>query len=114
MSLFPSPRIRLHEVFVRDRAETTTLKVYEDGLQVIPSAATFQLVDDAGKDVVATAAATISGAGELSYLVPASALPSTKDFSDGWLITWVATIDGVDHTFRRPAALARSRLYPVI
>ena len=114
MSLFPSPRIRLHEVFVRDRAETTTLTVYEDGLQVIPSAATFQLVDDAGKDVVATASATISGAGELSYLVPASALPATKDFSDGWLITWVATIDGVDHTFRRPAALARSRLYPVI
>jgi hypothetical protein len=114
MALFPSPRIRLHKVFVRDRAETTTLTIYEDGAAVVPTAATFRLEDDAGKDIVATTAATVSGGGELSYIVPASALPTSQDLSDGWLITWVATIAGVDYTFRRPAALARSRLYPVI
>ena len=114
MALFPSPRIRLHQVFVRERAETTTLSVYEDGAAVVPSAATFRLQDADGTDVVSTTSATISGGGELSYLVPAGDLPATKSLSDGWLITWIATIGGVDYTFRRPAALARSRLYPVI
>ena len=114
MALFPSPRIRLHKVFVRDRAETTTLTVYEDGAAVVPTAATFRLQDSSGADIVAETAATISGGGELSYIVPAPSLPTTTPFSDAWLITWVATIATVDYTFRRPAALARSRLYPVI
>ena len=113
MALFPSPRIRLHEVFERAKTATTTLQVYEDGSAVTPSSAEFSLKDEEGNDIIAYSSATIVGT-EISYVVPASAIPNTKSFSDSYLILWKVVISGVEYIFRRPAALARSKLFPVI
>ena len=114
MAIFPSPRIRLHEVFVRSKAATTTLTVYEDGAAVVPTSATLEMVKPGGASLFGPASASISGGGEISYAVSALQLPSTLELSDAYMLHWVVTIDGVEHDFKRPAAIALSRLYPVI
>lgn len=88
--------------------------VYEDGAAVIPTSATFSLINEDGAAVIDGAGASISGGGELSYIILASQIPNTLSYSDSYLIEWRATIAGAEHLFRRPCALARSRLYPVI
>jgi len=113
MALFPSPRIRLHEVLERGKAATTTLKIYEDGTAVTPTSAYFSLLDESGEDVVAYTAATIVGT-EISYLIPASKIPTTIAFSDSYLILWKVLISGTEYIFRRSCAIARSKLFPVI
>ena len=114
MSLFPAPRIRLHEVLERGKAATSTLIIYDDGAAVVPSSATFELKDESGTTKIGPVAAAISAGGELSYNILAADLPDTMPYSDSMLILWAVTIAGVVHTFRRPAALCRSRLYPVV
>lgn len=115
MALFPSPRIRLHEVLERGKSATTILSVYEDGVAVVPASATFRLLDEDGDEVISEAAASVSVGGELSYAISAGQLPSSLSYSDSWLIEWKTTLSsGAVHTFRRPAALAKSRLYPVV
>ena len=114
MALFPSPRIRLHEVFVRAKAVTTTLSIYEDGLRVVPSSATFTLEKPDGTEQISSESATISGGGELSYAVSAGQIPASLNLSDSYLIRWTVVISGVEYTFSRPCAVALSRLYPVI
>lgn len=98
----------------RGKQATTTLMIYEDGAAVVPTSATFTLINEEGGLVIDGAGASVSGGGELSYIVLASQIPSTLSFSDSYLIEWRATIAGVEYLFRRPCALARSRLYPVI
>ena len=114
MAIFPAPRIRLHEVLERDKPALTTLQIYEDGAQVVPTAATFELIDSTGATQIGPSVATIGGGGDLSYAILAADLPVTMPLSDSLLIKWEVTIAGVVHTFRRPAALCRSRLYPVV
>jgi hypothetical protein len=113
MALFPSPRIRLHEVLERGKSATTTLKIYEDGSAVTPSAAYFSLLNEDGKEVISYTSATIVGT-EISYLVPSSSIPDTISFSDSYLILWKVTISGKEYIFRRSCAIARSKLFPVI
>ena len=86
MALFPSPRIRLHEVLERAKTQTTTLIVYEDGAAVVPASATFTLIDSNNSKVIDGAAAAISVAGEISYIVTAADIPETIQFSDNYLI----------------------------
>lgn len=114
MALFPSPRIRLQEVFERAKTATTTLNIYEDGAAVVPTVASFTLINDSNKKIIDGAAAAISGGGELSYVVAAGDIPETTQFSDNWLIEWRATIGGVEYTYRRTAAICRTKLYGVI
>ena len=114
MALYPTPRIRLQEVFERAKTATTTLKIYEDGVAVIPSSATFTLFNSDGLKVVDGVAAAISAGGELSYVLLASSIPEITPFSDNWLIQWEATISGKTYTYRRTAAICRTKLYPVI
>ena len=113
MALFPSPRIRLHEVLERGKSATTTLKIYEDGIAVTPTAADFSLLNEDGAAVVAYTGATIAGT-EISYLVAASSIPDTIEFSDSYLILWKVTIAAKEYIFRRSCAIARSKLFPVI
>ncbi len=114
MALFPSPRIRLHEVLERAKTQTSTLIVYEDGAAVVPVSATFTLIDNNNKKVIDGAAASISGGGELSYIVTAADIPETLPFSDNYLIEWDVTWGGVTYNFRRACAIARTKLYPVV
>lgn len=104
----------MHEVLERAKTQTTTLTVYEDGAAVIPTGATFTLIDNNAKKVIDGAAASISGGGEISYIVTAADIPETMQFSDNYLIEWVVTFGGVTYTFRRPCAIARTKLYPVV
>tara|TARA_Y100001938_G_C7988742_1_gene378315 strand:+ start:133 stop:885 length:753 start_codon:yes stop_codon:yes gene_type:complete len=113
MALFPSPRIRYHEVLEREKGSTSTLSVYEDGARVVPSAATFSLKKPDGT-VLKTGAATISGGGELSFVLGAVDLPVSLELDDDYQIVWEVTISGVVHTFLRPCAVARRKLYPVL
>lgn len=116
MALFPSPRIRLHEVLERAKAATSTLDVYEDGVQVVPASATFTLLSETGTVIIGPTAAAVAGGGQMSYNIAAIDLPATLALSDAYMIEWVVTLLGGSpvYTFRRPAALARSRLFPVI
>ena len=115
MALFPAPRIRLHEVLERGKAATTTLDVYQDGVQSIPVSGTFTLLDEAGTAVIGPVAAAVAGGGTVSYSIPAISLPATLAYGDAYLIEWNLTdAAGTVYTFRRPCALAKSRLYPVI
>ncbi len=114
MALFPSPRIRLHEVLERGKSAVSTLIIYEDGAAIVPSSSTFTLLDQEGELVISAQPAVISGGGELSYTIAGSDIPNTISFSDSYLIEWRATISGKEYTFRRPCAIARTKLYPVI
>ena len=81
---------------------------------VIPTGATFSLINDSNEKVINGAAATISGGGELSYVIGAGDIPATVPFSDNWLIEWAATISGTVYTYRRTCAICRTKLYGVI
>jgi hypothetical protein len=114
MALFPSPRIRLHEVFERAKTQTTTLKVYENGVVVVPTSANFTLLDNNNTKIITSAAASISVGGEISYIVAAADIPETIQFSDNYLIEWDVTFGGIEYNFRRTCAIARTKLYPVV
>jgi len=114
MALYPSPRIRLQEVLERAKTATSTLKVYEDGAAVVPTGASFTLINDSNEKVIDGAAATISGGGEISYVISAGSIPATIPFSDNWLIEWAVTISGTVYTYRRTCAICRTKLYGVI
>lgn len=114
MALYPSPRIRLQEVLERAKNATSTLTIYEDGSAVVPTSATFTLINDSNKKVIDAGAATIAGGGELSYVIGAGDIPASTAFSDNWLIEWNVTISGTVYTYRRTCAICRTKLYGVI
>lgn len=114
MALYPSPRIRLQEVLERAKTATTTLSIYKDGAAVVPTSATFTLLNDSNKKVIDGAAAAVSVGGELSYVIAAGDIPATTPFSDNWLIEWAVLISGVTYTYRRTCAICRTKLYGVI
>lgn len=108
-----APRIRIPDVLERGRAYNAELPVYRNGVLVAPTAGTFRLVDENGADIIAESAVGID-ADIASYAISASDLPSTLNFSDSFMMYWKLTIDGEEHEFKRPCALARSALYPVV
>jgi hypothetical protein len=110
---FYSPRTRIPDVLERGKAFTTELPVYRDGSLVVPSEGTFQLVDANGDDIVAETAVSID-ASIANYTIDAGDLPVTLPFSDSWIQHWTLVLDGETHKIKRPCALARSALYPVV
>ena len=115
MAIYPSARIRLHEVLIRGKADTTQITSYEDGAAIVPTGATVQLQEPDGTSVFGPVAATIAGGGTCSYAVSPAQLPATLDLSDGYLLFCELTLaTGAVLTFRRPCAVTLSKLYPVI
>ena len=108
-----SPRIRIHEVLERERGCTLDLPIYRNNALVAPTAAYFKLLDPNGNDVISKTSVSII-ANIATYTVSPSDLPSTLDLSDGYMQFWELTLAGVVHTFKKPTAIARSALYPVI
>ena len=117
MTLY-APQIRIHQVLERTKTQTVTLPVYRDGAIVAPSAGTYTLISSSGTEIV-SAAVTIA-VNIAQYTIPASKLPSTLELNDGYLEKWSLTIgahpngDPDIYDFQRPAAVARTNLYPVI
>ena len=108
-----SPRIRIHDVLERARGCTVDLPVYRDNQLVSPTSAFFRLTDPEGNDVIARTAVSII-ANIATYNISASELPTTLRLADGYMQYWELTTSGTVHTFKKPAAICLSALYPVI
>tara|TARA_R110000787_G_scaffold74187_3_gene165062 strand:+ start:247 stop:1023 length:777 start_codon:yes stop_codon:yes gene_type:complete len=108
-----TPRIRVPDILERGKAFNAELPVYRDGNLVIPSLAYFRLVDDKGEDVIAETVATIVGNIAI-YAISAGQIPISLEYSDSYMQYWNLTLAGEVYEFKRPCALARSALYPVV
>lgn len=95
------------------RTQTVSLPTYRDGSAAAPSVGTFTLWGADQTAIVNAAAVTITSS-VATYSISAATLPTTLALGEGYLESWALTMpDGVVHTFRRVAALARRALYPV-
>jgi len=108
-----SPRIRIHEVLERTRSATVDLPIYRDNALVSPTSAYFRLTDPNGEEVIARTAVSIV-ANVATYSISPSEVPSSLALGDGYMQEWELTISGSVYTFKKPTAIARSALYPVI
>lgn len=107
-------QIRAIELLERSKSQKTHLKVYRDGLQLVPTAATYTLIKPTGEDLLTGATGTINVSGTVSYTHSPAQLSDTEDLGEGYVQEWTLTIGGEDYLFRRMAALVRRRLYPVV
>ena len=107
-------QIRTIELLERAKAQTSELKLYRDGLQIVPTAATYTLTKPTGTDLLTGQTATIAESGTVSYAHSAEQLKESEELGEGYVQEWTITIDGEEYLFRRMAALVRRRLYPVV
>ena len=70
-------RIRYTELLCRGETNTTVLKIYQNGSQVIPTSATISVFKPNGAGIVEEIAATIESDGTLSYAIAAAKLPAS-------------------------------------
>lgn len=111
---FYAPRVRIPDVLERGKAFNAELPVYRDGALVVPSSGTFRLADENDNDVIASSVITVS-ASIATYAISAGQLPSTLAYSDSYTQYWDLVLpDGETYSFKRPCALAKSALYPVV
>lgn len=115
-----SPAASTPQELERGRTQAVTYPLYRDGSLVAPSSGTYTLFEpgmgsDAGADakLVDVAAVTITG-NVATYSVLSSVLAPTIALGEGYREEWALTISGIVHTFERPTAVIRKRLYPVI
>ena len=106
--------IRITELLERDKAQSTELKIYRAGVQIVPTAGTYTLKKPTGPAIVENASLTIAVSGTVSYLHSTSELSSTLQLGEGYVQEFTLTIDGDVYLFRRMASLVLRRLYPVI
>lgn len=107
-------QIRAIELLERGKAQTSELRLYRDGLQLVPTAATYTLTKPTGADLLTGETASIAVSGTVSYTHSAEQLKDSEDLGEGYVQEWTITIDGEQYLFRRMAALVRRRLYPVV
>ena len=108
-----SPRIRIHDVLERGRSVVLDLPIYRDNALVGPTAAFFRLQDPEGNDVLSRQSVSIIG-NIATRTISADELPQSLRLAEGYMQTWELTISSIVHTFKKPCAVARSGLYPVI
>ena len=113
LDTYYAPRIRVPQMIQRGKTQTVELIIYRNGGEVTPTAATYQLLDEDGSEIISTTTATIVG-NAIQYTISSSQVPTSKTLSDGWFELWEVEIGGVDYTFQRPAYLCRRPLYPCI
>ena len=107
-------RVRNIELLQREAANTTTIKIYRDGSQVVPASATYSLIKPDQTKISDAVAAAVDGSGTISYIHSAGQLPSTIPLGEGYIQEFVCVISGYTYTFRRMAAVCRRRLYPTV
>lgn len=107
-------RIRHVELLERNKAQTTDLSVYRDNALVIPTGATYTLIDSTGKKLVDGQSASIAGSGVVTYTHIASDIPSDASLGEGYVQEWSITIDAEIHVFRRMCSVVLRRLYPCV
>lgn len=100
------------EMIEQGKPFTLTLRLFKEGVEIAPSAATVSLIRPNGTKVVDAADAdTLAVATTYAGLGPVTASESR---GRDWRVSWTATVDGVDHTFDIDAALVRRILFPVV
>lgn len=108
-------RIRRIEILERAKAQQTELKVYLDGLQVVPSSGTYTLTQPDGSNIVVDAqAVSIDADGTITYNHTAGQLPKTLPLGEGYLQEFSLVISGDTHIFRRLCSVTLRRLYPTV
>lgn len=109
-----SARIRTVELLERNKSQVTSIKIYRDNAQVVPTSAKYTLFDPNGDKIVNDGAANVSGEGTISYTHPASDFPISKGLGEGYVQEFKPVIEGTEYIFRRIGALVQRKLYPVI
>ena len=109
-----SANIRMFELLQRAKAQTTTIKIYRDGAQIVPASGTYTLQKPNGQNVVNGGVVAIDGNGTCSYTHTAPQLPDTLVLGEGYMQLWSITISGEVYTFRRMVSLVLQKLFPVI
>lgn len=107
-------RVRNVELFEREKNNTTSLKVFLNGVQVVPTNATYTLRKPDGTGIVENGTSTIDGNGTCNFTNTAAQLSKSIPLGEGYMQEWVCTIDGKEYTFRRSAAVCKRRLYPTV
>lgn len=93
-------QIRTVELLERDKAQTTEIKIYRSGAQLVPTAATYTLIKPTGADLLTGATANIDGNGTVSYSHTAEQLAEGEALGEGYIQEWTLTLDGDEYLFR--------------
>jgi hypothetical protein len=96
----------------RQRAQTTTIDIFRDGSQLVPTGATYTLFNPSGNKIIDAVAATLEVDGTAKHTLN---LNDTHSYSEGYIEEWALTLpDGAVPIIRRTCAVVRRRLYPVV
>ena len=109
-----SANIRSFELLQRDKAQSTTIKIFRDGAQVVPTSGKYTLQKPSGENIVLDATCNIDGDGTCSITHTKTQLPNTLVLGEGYMQLWTLTISGTEYTFRRMVSLVLQKLFPVI
>ena len=102
-------RVRVPQIFERERTQTTALEARKDGALGAPSSGTYTLYSPT-RAVVASGAVTVTGS-VATRSVTASELASTLSFGENYREVWALVMpDGATYTATRAACLARYEL----
>ena len=108
-----APQIKIPELLEREKANTTTLPIYRDGVLAVPTEVRYTLYKPDQTKLVDNASASFPG-NIPTYVHPASQLGSDLILGEGYLQEWKVTIVGDEYIFRRMCALVLRRIYPVV
>ena len=108
-----APQIKIPELLEREKANTTTLPIYRDGVLAVPTEVRYTLYKPDQTKLVDNASASFPG-NIPTYVHPASQLGSDLILGEGYLQEWKITIVGDEYIFRRMCALVLRRIYPVV
>jgi hypothetical protein len=106
--------IRFTELLERGKAQTTELKIFRSGAQIIPASGLYSLQKPGSGFIVEDVAVAVAVSGTCSYTHSAGQLAATLELGEGYVQQWKLTISGEEYIFRRMVSLVLRRLYPVI
>jgi hypothetical protein len=108
-----APQIKIPELLEREKANTTTLPIYRDGVLAVPTEVRYTLYKPDQTKLVDNSSASFPG-NIPTYVHPASQMGSELILGEGYLQEWKVTIVGDEYIFRRMCALVLRRIYPVV
>jgi len=114
MSTPYASNIKIVELLERNKGQTTDIKIFRNGSQIIPTAGLYSLKKPNGEFIVEDGTASIDGNGTISYNHTTNELSSTLELGEGYIQEWKVTISNEIHIFRRTGAIVLRRLYPVV
>ena len=90
-------------IYQIDRAEVSTMEVWQDGALVAPSSATLSLYSPTG-ELLSSPAVSIVGD------IATATIPAQSDLGEGYRESWILTVNGTEYVKFRDAAVCRSPL----